>query len=1034
MVSNPDEAEDKIPTNFIIKVYETKALAETGKDIDALYVFENGIDADNDNTDPRVSNGSQFVNGTTDGTGNSGTTFIDSAAKFSSRLNGKKITVDGQITTIAAVNTNGTTLTLSDSYAVDNKSYHIHAPGHFFLFQKYYYRIEATDPVSGFIIDWDDGEDNSPEKANREIIKLESPKYYAVTDHIYTTHGVHYPMVRTISPEGFYSKWYVSHDAVNYISSIETQTLAGGQNEFSIVSLDLAQGEGAQARIPEFAPANMPPIGILKVDRTSIYSGIDNEVIVNTDNEDKGYCIIEMRSGANVDFTNGVEVIYRTTSDRILKETLSPKESAETTPAAAIFPADTGTNGFLKEVLSVKIVKLLETTDNTVTSQLMADERIHVLRYNSNGGAVPNHTGNDVITSVSLGNPIQTLDRAGFFVTADGSQSQTRASNVSINKYWFEDGKMSGSIRQEAALLGHSDYFGFSVDDFDQTESNLVISYTFNHTNEGSSKDPNTKRYYDEERLIRLQVEDTSATTRNDDTTYYTGGTVLTSKYITNNIGTTGVDLTVTTGHGLVVGDVISPEASGATRELMKVITLNSDTSIKVQRAFQGSIAEDYDGTTTTGNGPSSGNWPIYLLGDNGRQGDTLTRSFIEHWEPSIYADDINRPSSLLTRGLMLYANPLDGATAMAPAPDTLFWRNAAPENNRNDWTGSAVPTGEPHIVFGGTHSDDPTAGFNRVQLTGNGSLGHTKHPTNFLLCCKTNKFNKLYFDIENRNNSESTPYNLFANLILWYTAKTTKTGTEYKWKPLSFVDGTSTGGANTSLRFAGTVAFDLPEDWVSVKASDVSTGAPVRFDDLTSDNEDPVSLWTENMYGLLVGIAIDGDTGTSPLGKLRCKTVFPYNNSHSQIIRLIDGHHKSLNDVAIAQSISWNRKGKFIEITDRLGRTEIRKIGSAGGAIKFGGVELSGDYTATKAALLRYQREATPVYLDVSRANGDFVRIFGVITSMSEDYPTGKQHPKFGIQMQTEYIIEYDSTGAWITDGIMSLGGEIIDEPKYLL
>ena len=1039
MASNPDEPEDKTPTNFVMKVYETKALAETGKDEDALYIFENGVDADDDATDPRVSNGSQFFIGTTTSSGNPPTTLVDSNSNttFSSRLNGKKITIAGNITTITGVSSDGKTLTVADSGA-NTASYHIHAPGHFFIFNKYFYRIESTDPVSGFIIDWDDGEDNSPEKANREVIKLDSPRYYAVTDHIYTTHGVHYPMIRTISPEGYYSKWYVSHDAINFLSSIETQTLEAGQNDFSIVSLDKEQTNGTLCRIPEFAPANMPPVGILKTDRTSVFSGIDNEVIVNT--EDKGYCIVDARSGAVTSFTNGVEVIYRTTSDRILKETLSPRESGETTPAAAIFPSDTSTNGFLKEVLSVKIVKLLETTDSSVTTQLMADERIHVLRYNSTNSAVPNHLGNDVITTVSLGNPIQTLDRAGFFVTADGSQSQTRASNVSINKYWFEDGKMSGTIRQEpAAGFGQSDYFGFSVDDFDQTESSKVISYTFNHTNEGSVKDPNTQRYFDEERLIRLQVEDTSATTRNDGTTYYTGGTALSSIYITNNIGTSGVDLTVTAGHGLVVGDVISPEASGDTRELMQVIALNieapptSGTSIKVKRAFQGTTAENYDGSGSA--------LPIYLLGDNGRQGDSLTRSFIEHWEPSIYADDINRPSSIHSRGLMLYANPTDSSADAATGINlgTEMWRNASPENNNNSWFGSSTTwarMGDPHVVFGGTLATTVGAysegTFNRVQLTAGGVEGHTKHPTNFLLCCKTDKFNKIYFDIENRNNSESSPYNLFANLILWYTAKTTKTVTEYKWKPLSFVDGTSTGGANTSLRLSGTIAFDMPEDWVSVKASDVSTGAPVRFDDLTAN--DPLSLWTESMYGLLIGIAIDGSTGASALGRLRCKTVFPYNNAHSQIITLTDAHHKSLNDVAIAQSISWNRKGKFIEITDRLGRTEVRKIGSAGGSIKFGGVELSGDYTTTKAALLRYQREGTPVYLDVKRVNGDYVRIFGVITSMTEDFPTGLQHPKFGIQMQTEYIIEYDSSGSWITDGIMSLGGEITNEPKYLL
>ena len=33
-----------------------------------------------------------------------------------------------------------------------------------------------------------------------------------------------------------------------------------------------------------------------------------------------------------------------------------------------------------------------------------------------------------------------------------------------------------------------------------------------------------------------------------------------------------------------------------------------------------------------------------------------------------------------------------------------------------------------------------------------------------------------------------------------------------------------------------------------------------------------------------------------------------------------------------------------------------------------------------------------------------------------------------------TDQLKLFDSNGAWISDGLMSLGGEIIDEPKYLL
>ena len=36
----------------------------------------------------------------------------------------------------------------------------------YYIYNRYYYRIDANEPVNEFHIDWDDGEDNSPEKRN----------------------------------------------------------------------------------------------------------------------------------------------------------------------------------------------------------------------------------------------------------------------------------------------------------------------------------------------------------------------------------------------------------------------------------------------------------------------------------------------------------------------------------------------------------------------------------------------------------------------------------------------------------------------------------------------------------------------------------------------------------------------------------------------------------------------------------------------------------------------------------------------------
>ena len=126
--------------------------------------------------------------------------------------------------------------------------------------------------------------------------------------------------------------------------------------------------------------------------------------------------------------------------------------------------------------------------------------------------------------------------------------------------------------------------------------------------------------------------------------------------------------------------------------------------------------------------------------------------------------------------------------------------------------------------------------------------------------------------------------------------------------------------------------------------------------------------------------------------------------------------------------------KGSYVNVSDRFGRSELRKIGAQGGSIKFGGVELAGNYSTQKKLLNIYQREGTPVYYDVQRAttSGEYIRFFGIITDMSEDYPSGMQHPKYGVVMQVTHVCEYDANGAWIGGGLMSLGGERIDVTSF--
>jgi hypothetical protein len=161
-------------------------------------------------------------------------------------------------------------------------------------------------------------------------------------------------------------------------------------------------------------------------------------------------------------------------------------------------------------------------------------------------------------------------------------------------------------------------------------------------------------------------------------------------------------------------------------------------------------------------------------------------------------------------------------------------------------------------------------------------------------------------------------------------------------------------------------------------------------------------------------------------------QNIWPTNNSHSLVIDIVDPHHVSLNSISLAQSISYNRKGKFTFIEDRLGKTDIRRIGAEGGTLTFGGIDLGTDKTG-RNKIKTYQQNATPVFIDITHKDSSKTRFFGVILNMSEDFPAGKMTPKWAVTLRCSYCIEMDSTGVMTSDKI-ALGGVISDVSKYLL
>tara|TARA_R100000988_G_C3972652_1_gene152296 strand:- start:40 stop:1107 length:1068 start_codon:yes stop_codon:yes gene_type:complete len=354
-------------------------------------------------------------------------------------------------------------------------------------------------------------------------------------------------------------------------------------------------------------------------------------------------------------------------------------------------------------------------------------------------------------------------------------------------------------------------------------------------------------------------------------------------------------------------------------------------------------------------------------------------------------------PSDLESKGLLLYSN----RNATDELPATATWHDVSARN--------AIDNQE---IFGSTSSSSD--GTYLLRDTTN----VTDHPRNHLFIAQTEKFDRLFFRMNNNNDIEDTMPTVA--IRAYYANGTT-------WEPLEIIDETQ--GFKTS----GSIKFNMPHDWNKGTYTSVDSGdwdGPVEEDGNESGTTAPKDLWGFNAYAVLISINVVDASSRNRL--IKCMNVWPYNNSHSQLIKLEDPHHVSLNSIAIAQSISFGRSSKVISVEDKFGKADIRKIGAAGGSVRFGGIDLgsSDDYRKT---LVGYQKNATPVFLDVEHKSGEKTRFFGIISQLTEDHPAGNMYPKWAVTMNISHVLELSSTGAISSDKI-SIGGALVDDGKYLL
>lgn len=913
----------------------------------------------------------------------------------------------------------------------------------YFIYQRYYYRIDANEPVTEFHIDWDDGEDNSPEKRNLQIIKLDSPRFYCVVEHIYTEACTEtkkfFPMVRVKNIHGFLSKFYTNDAAENIAHSstkaLETfsASLGNDQNGSSVLSFEKAGAD----KIPHFCPSNVPPECILKIDRKTISGGINNKAIDNVFSGGTTYPLLyAMTDGSTTSVS--VKLTVQGRNDKAIREyTLTEiiDADADLNTAAEVQKFCVPFNDSSGPTLDDSAEVLLRA--ELLNGKTLGDnERVYIKVFN----AVNDLTGNadlsddDCVCILSNGNPILDLNDPLTNVTVDTSESITKASNLSIQNVYIDDDNLyNATIQTQASISSkqgqHTDLFhdDLAVTATDDVYNNTQLSYT--HNNFGHLFDEDT-RFHDYYRLIRAQVADNYSLP--------TGmGDIANRRSFVEHYDDDQYVSTVNSG-GL---KILSRDQSRG------LILFSNDDD--VEQAFWQDLT-----TLSRTNGimlGGSGDF-VFRHGANVTQSSTHTRtphpknhllicktdifdrvyfrldnlynassdsSAIEIDITAAYAhkngwkalEIEDTTLGLKTSGSIKFKKPLDWKKHTASSIESGSWTGPVPADSSEEATEVTRIT---------ITSDDKTrfGGGGYVLLTAGSGFDSTTEA----------RRTAFWFDADG---STSAPTVSGAD-VLTEVAIDSASNRDQIATALRDIIHASDDFSCTSVDTSGSNAFFDVTNAAGGTATDVvKTMSEMTVSVTTqgvSNIEDPSALWDFSAYGILISFNVK-----AAATKNIVKNVWPYSNTHSQLVRIVDGHHLSLNNIAIAQSISFNRSGKYVNMEDRFGKTEIRKIGASGGQVTFGSVDLGDtDNKGNRKKLKRYQQNATPVYLDVTHKSGEISRFYGTIIGMSEDHPVGNQFPKYGIKMQVSHVIEMQSDGTILSDKL-SLGGEVDGRRKYV-
>tara|TARA_Y100000310_G_scaffold344751_1_gene459250 strand:- start:813 stop:3476 length:2664 start_codon:yes stop_codon:yes gene_type:complete len=836
----------------------------------------------------------------------------------------------------------------------------------FFTHTRYYFRIESNEPVSEFHIDWDDGEKGG-DKGNTSVIKLKHPSFIGLVSHIFTRDKRHYVKIRVKSSGGFLSKWYSGTQDGSFANMGSFDEIETLQGE---TSLSKGRNDKYVVEFDNDSVANNARIPILMPTPKppiGILKADKKRVYAGINNE---YLV-----GADGDY-DGI-TIYLVASSAIetnrtgvqVRVTYQVDTGGDVKVVDMGLPGSGGTTSItdVVKVLSMELLNHLEASSTADTDNLGVGEKIFLTTYSY---------GKFTIGEVSLGNPIVEIDNPRHTVTFDATESTTRVPDQTISNYYFDDGK------------GYYNQGNIADGSFVQTTDNDQISNVLE-----------------------------------------AGG----NRY---NISTIGV------WKENYAFESNEHWCDGNGRFLPYQIMARMQCEVD-------SIAVG--------------------AGTNADTDATYSKSYIEHWAYSGSAEYLTRSvkpynwtSDMMSSNLLAYKNMLNSDE----------WGDMDQNNRRVGGTLSSSPVATPDagVLFSAKYdlANEFTNGAGRF---GGGSSAAATSLTdtdnqNFLIIARDSQWDGQFWHIRRMMNAwgsavhaptvspgdltDTTGGYMNVRVNLYYAASENQgDSTSYVWKPLKYRDYTNyVGNDDTTWYTSGAWKWDIPSDWAKVDPDAINdkwypgtnyldgTGS-FAYDSTTSgDWFEENHRWNANnkLYPILARISTDnGNAATANNNRydsLDVAYTWPITNTHSQIVDVVDPMCVSLNSYGITSDISISHVGKYQFLNDRLGKTDIRKIGTASGTMTFSGVDIS---DTSREKFTEFQRNSVPVYIDVSHKNGDISRFFGIITQMADSHPTGGGISRFSINMQIAHMIEFNSIGTIISDGYVSLGGEIENEPKYI-